>query len=96
MKGFFDLNRIRILGDTISFKTVVFRLTKTMKKSLTDSMSSSFTAVVKQRHVGQTVAVVHVTTSFQDLRDKQISVWKSTSLSIVPPVLNTSINAVKG
>lgn len=36
---------------------------------LTDSMSSGLAAVVKQRHVGQTVTVVHVATALQDLRN---------------------------
>lgn len=31
-------------------------------------MSSGLTAVVQQRHVGQTVAVVHVAAALQDLR----------------------------
>lgn len=38
---------------------------------LTDSVSSGLTAVVKQRHVGQTVAVVHMATTLQDLRQRQ-------------------------
>lgn len=37
---------------------------------LTHSMSSGLTAVVKQRHVSQTVAVVHVAATLQDLRQR--------------------------
>lgn len=40
-----------------------------VEESLTDSMSSGLTAVVKQRHVGQTVSVVHMATAFQNLGD---------------------------
>lgn len=41
-----------------------------LKKDLTNSMSSGLAAVVKQRHVSQTVAVVHVATTLQDLKHK--------------------------
>ena len=33
-------------------------------------MSSGLAAVVQQRHVGQTVAVVHVAAALQDLRQE--------------------------
>lgn len=34
-------------------------------------MCTSLAAVMKQRHVGQTVTVVHMATALQDLRQKQ-------------------------
>lgn len=39
-----------------------------IKRYLTDSVRSGLAAVVKQGHVGQAVAVVHMATALQDLR----------------------------
>lgn len=38
---------------------------------LTDSVSSGLAAVVKQRHVSQTVAVVDVAAALQDLKERE-------------------------
>lgn len=40
-------------------------------KFLTDSVSSSLAAVVKERHVSQTITVVYVATTLQDLRERK-------------------------
>lgn len=51
-------------------------------KFLTDSVSSGLAAVVKQRHVSQTVAVVDVAAALQDLRGE--GGWSFWSIAQTP------------